>query len=58
MRILSVIHFLIVFQEIKDFMTNDITDSLSDFISRCLSDNQLTGEIPASIGHLLNLTNL
>jgi hypothetical protein len=36
-------------------MKNDHSDLFSDFISRHLSDNQLTGEIPSSIGNLVNL---
>jgi hypothetical protein len=35
-----------------------MTDLISDFISRTLNDNQLTGEIPSSIGSLVNLQEL
>jgi hypothetical protein len=35
-----------------------VTDLFSDFISRNLSGNQLTGEIPASIGNLESLQEL
>jgi hypothetical protein len=35
-----------------------ISDLFSDFISRDLHRNQLTGEIPSSIGNLVNLGEL
>jgi hypothetical protein len=35
-----------------------ITDLFSDFILRYLNENQLTGEIPSSIGNLINLQRL
>jgi hypothetical protein len=35
-----------------------ITDLFSDFISRTLSENQLTEEIPLPIGNLVNLQRL
>jgi hypothetical protein len=34
------------------------SDLFSDFISRNLNDNQLTGEMPSSIGNLVNLKQL
>jgi hypothetical protein len=35
-----------------------ITDLFPDFISRDMSGNQLTGEIPCSLGNLINLQAL
>jgi hypothetical protein len=35
-----------------------ISDLFSDFISRYLNENQLTGELPSSIGNLVNLQTL
>jgi hypothetical protein len=42
----------------QDIKTTDQSDISSDFISRYLGGNQLTGEIPSSIGNLVYLEYL